>query len=133
MALSKDRSGVLHGQVFCQKDFPLPAGGKVFMGGMYSFDSGGRLIPAADEAVQAEKAVVFALEATDNTSGHDDARKARCLVKGLVVLPAGSLTSADVGKSVHAVGDDTLALASTNGRTVGTLLAVVDGLAEVIL
>ena len=134
MALNKDRSGRLHGQIRHQRDYPLPADGRVYLGGLYSFDINGRLIRAADnDTAQNGKAVVMALESVDNTDGQDGGKKARCMVKGLAVLPAGPLTVADVGRKVHAIDDDTLSLTATNDRTVGTLLAVDGALAEVIL
>jgi len=131
--LNQDRNGKLHGQVFIQKDFPLPADGRVFLGGMYSFNASGRLVRAANDAEQAGKAIVYALESVDNTGGQDGRKRARCMVHGLAVVPAGSLTAAEIGKSVHAIDDDTLAATSSEGRVFGTLVALDGGLAEVLI
>lgn len=134
MALNKDRSGRLHGQILYQRDYPLPAGGRVYLGGLYSFDMNGQLVRAADDdAAQDGKVIVMALESVDNNGGQDGGRKARCMVRGLAVLPAGPLTNAEAGKTVHAIDDDTLSLTANNDRRVGTLVAVDGALAEVIL
>ena len=53
------------------------------------------------------------------------------MVRGTALVPVSSLVQADVGKTVHATSDNTLALTSTNGRSVGRLIAIDGALAVV--
>ena len=134
MALSRDRSGRLVGPILIQQDFALPENGEVFLGGMYRVVAG-RLVMPADDAAQDDCITVYALAYTSNRGGQDREVRARCMVKGLALVPRGDLSEEDIGMPVYPTSDDTVAASvSQDGNTpVGTLLAVDGQLATVLL
>lgn len=122
MALTADRQGRIAAVILEEyDDFPLAADAVVFVGGCYSFDTNGYLAVVADSAAQADKQIVYALAAADNTGGANGAKTVRCMTRGTILIPTGSLTIADQGKVIHATSDNVFALTSTNGRSVGPM------------
>ena len=122
MALSADRNGKLAQKILDEQDYPVAANAVIYLGGLYSLDANGYLAVVADSAAQANKHIVMALAAVNNTGGANGAVKVRCMTRGIALLPTGSLVQADLGKTIHATSDNVLALTSTNGRSVGRMV-----------
>ncbi len=131
MPLTSDRVGDIHETFLAQKRAPVAGGARVFLGGLVSYDANGFCVPVADSTVQAGKAVHYAVESADNSTGASGAKAVMVMTRGTALVSAGLLTAADVGKSAHAIADDTLTLTSTNDRRVGPILAI-DGLLAAI-
>jgi predicted RecA/RadA family phage recombinase len=130
-AATKDRTGHLHKLLLEQSEAPVAASTTVFLGTLVSFNASGYLVPAADAAAQANKAIYLAIEKCINSTATNGAKSCMIMTRGIALLPKGSLVQADVGKIVHASDDSTLALTSTNGREVGRLIAIEGSLAVV--
>jgi len=126
MALTKDRTGRIHGPIQLQQDFDLPADAEVFRGGLYRVVNGMLTVPA-DSTVQDGCITVMALDWQSNQGGQDRGKRTRCMVDGIALLPAGAIAAATIGKSVYPTGDDAVtasAPVATGNRPAGTLLAV---------
>lgn len=134
MALSKDRSGRIHGPILVQQDFHLPNDGEIFLGGMYRVVAGMLAIPA-DDAAQDDCITVYALQHKSNKGGQDRAVRARCMVKGSALVAKGSLSETDIGKPVYPTTDDAIAatVSEASNQPIGTLLAIDGQLATVQL
>lgn len=132
-ALTEDRQDNYHGDIKNQFRAPVAAAAVIYRGALVSFDADGFLVPNADTAAQANKAIHLALESSDNTAGLDGDDTVLVMSHGMACFPVGTLVQADVGKTVHATDDATLALTSTNGRIVGPLDRIEAGQAIVRL
>jgi hypothetical protein len=131
MALTADRTGPLHEPILELQEFQIAASTTIFLGALCSFNASGFLVPASDAAAQASKRIVLALENVNNSAGANGAKKVRCMTRGTAILPKGALVQADLGKTIHATDDNTLALTSTNSRALGSLVRVDGSLAAV--
>lgn len=129
-----DRLGqvdAVFGDVLNQHVFPVAATATIFAHTLVSTNAAGFLIPAADDAGQSGKAVFFALGGADNSTGADAAQDVTCMIRGVARLEKGALTQAAVGQTAHVLDDQTLALASTNSREIGVVVAFTATRAEV--
>ena len=126
MALTKDRTGRIHGPLHLQQDFDLPADAEVFRGGLYRVVNGMLAVPT-DSAVQDECMTVMSLEWKSNQGGQDRGKRVRCMVEGIALMPPGAMTAAAIGKPVYPTDNDAVsasAPAAAGNRPAGTLLAV---------
>lgn len=125
MALTQDREDPRHLQVDSQYAFPVAADAVIYLGASVCFNASGYLVPAADDAAQADKPSCQALEHVDNTGGANGAKRCRCVTDGTILVPNAAVnpvTQADVGKPAHFVDDGEVAISSTNSRGSGTIL-----------
>jgi hypothetical protein len=118
-----DVEGVV-GNIVNTQDFKVAAGAEIFCFTLVSCDAAGFLVPAADVAAQASKAVFYALDGVDNTAGANGDVSARCMIDGVAHLEPGAIVQADVGKVAHVLDDQTIALTSTNDRPIGFILGL---------
>jgi hypothetical protein len=133
-AAIEDRLGqvdAVHGRVENQHAVPVAASTTIFAHTLVSTNAAGFLIPAADDAGQAGKAVFFALAGADNSGGADGALDVMCMIRGVARMEKGALTQAAVGQVGHVLDDQTLALSSTNSREIGVIVAFTATRAEV--
>ena len=126
--LSHDRTGRIHGPVTHQQDFDLPAEGEAFMGGLYRVVDGMLAMPA-DAAEQDQCITVMALAHGANTGGQDRAKRVRCIVDGVALMPAGDLVAGNVGRPVYPSSDDIVTASAPTelGNQPAGILLAVDG------
>lgn len=126
MPLPHDRTGRIHGPLVLQQDFDLPGDGEVFLGGLYRVVNGMLVVPAEEQA-QDQCITVMALAYGNNKGGQDRAKRVRCMVDGIALMPLGALTAANIGKPIYPDSDDmvTVSAPSVAGNLpAGVLLAV---------
>ena len=124
--LTKDRTGRIQGPVACQQDFDLPADATVYKGGLYRVVDGVLTLPA-ENAAQDDCITVMALEHKSNQGGQARAKRARCMVDGLALMPKGSLTTSNIGRPVYPMDDGTVTASAptqASNQRAGVLLAV---------
>ncbi|MEM9493813.1 MAG: hypothetical protein AAGC55_31995, partial [Myxococcota bacterium] len=132
---SKDRTGKIHGPFSYQQDFGLQADGQVYLGGLYRV-VGGLLTVPSDTAAQDGCITVMAMRRGNNQGGQDGAKKVRCMVLGIALMPVGDLTVAAVGKPVYPMEDDGVSASApteVGNRPAGVLLTIDGSIAKVLL
>jgi hypothetical protein len=126
-ALTTDRGGQIQiGPVLDQYKFPMAANTTIYLGSLVSFDASGNLIPAADTAAQASKAVYLALEGATNGTTAGETR-CMCMTRGTLIANAAGVNpvlAANRGSQAHAVSDNEVATTSTNSRAFGRVVDV---------
>ena len=107
------------GAIRAQYRFPIAPGVNVHPGHFYGFNADGHLVAPGDAS--GDRRIVYAQErATGDTAA---TRKALCAVSVIVIIPKGTLTPADRGKSVFADSEQS-AVTAANGHPCGVLLDV---------
>lgn len=126
MAFSQDRAT----QQREGYEFAVPVAGStvIYAGSIVAVNSSGYAVPASDTA--GLKVLGMAIEQVDNSDGADGAKQVVIRRCRAFLLKGSSLSQANVGGTVYAVDDETVAASgTTNSIAVGKLLEIVSSTA----